>query len=122
MLPAARWNLHDPQVIRRRLASPARAAKLQSLTELRTAIKPEAARLAALRAPLADASELIGLAGKPWATGQSNDTEAFLLLDIQFHRLVLSSSGNEMFAKVNTLVEVVLTGRTQCGLMPSKPG
>jgi DNA-binding FadR family transcriptional regulator len=121
VLPAARWNLYDPQVIRWRLASPARAAQLQSLTELRTAVEPEAARLAALRAPLADASELMGLAGKLWAAGQSNDAEAFLLLDIQFHRLVLSSSGNEMFAKLNTLVEAVLTGRTQYGLMPSHP-
>jgi len=71
VLPAARWNLYDPQVIRWRLASPARAAQLQSLTELRTAVEPEAARLAALRAPLADASELMGLAGKLWAAGQS---------------------------------------------------
>jgi DNA-binding FadR family transcriptional regulator len=121
VLPAARWNLYDPQVIRWRLASPARAAQLQSLTELRTAVEPEAARLAALRAPLADASELMGLAGKLWAAGQSNDAKAFLVLDIQFHRLVLSSSGNEMFAKLNTLVEAVLTGRTQYGLMPSQP-
>jgi DNA-binding FadR family transcriptional regulator len=121
VLPAMKWNLYDPQVIRWRLASPARTAQLQSLTELRTAIEPEAARLAALRAPLAGASELMGLAGKLWAAGQANDEETFLTLDIQFHRLVLSSSGNEMFAKLNTLVEAVLTGRTQYGLMPRHP-
>jgi len=121
VLPAAKWNLYDPQVIRWRLASPARVAQLQSLTELRTAIEPEAARLAALRAPLAGASELMGLAGKLWAAGQANDAETFLILDIQFHRLVLSSSGNEMFAKLNTLVEAVLAGRTQYGLMPRHP-
>jgi DNA-binding FadR family transcriptional regulator len=121
VLPAMKWNLYDPQVIRWRLASPARVAQLQSLTELRTAIEPEAARLAALRAPLAGASELMGLAGKLWAAGQANDAETFLVLDIQFHRLVLSSSGNEMFAKLNTLVEAVLTGRTQYGLMPRHP-
>jgi DNA-binding FadR family transcriptional regulator len=121
VLAAARWNLYDPQVIRWRMASPARIAQLQSLTELRTAIEPEAARLAALRAPLADASELMGLAGKLWAAGQANDAETFLALDIQFHRLVLSSSGNEMFAKLHTLVEAVLTGRTQYGLMPRHP-
>lgn len=121
VLPPARWNLYDPQVIRWRLASPARSAQLRSLTELRTAVEPEAARLAAMRAPLAGASELMGLAGKLWAAGQANDAEAFLLLDIQFHRLVLSCSGNEMFAKLNTLVEAVLTGRTQYGLMPRHP-
>ncbi len=121
VLPATKWNLYDPQVIRWRLASPARVAQLRSLTELRTAVEPEAARLAALRAPLADASDLMGLAGKLWAAGQANDAETFLMLDIQFHRLVLSSSGNEMFAKLNTLVEAVLTGRTQYGLMPRHP-
>ena len=121
VLPATKWNLYDPQVIRWRLASPACVAQLQSLTELRTAIEPEAARLAALRAPLDNASELMGLAGKLWAAGQANDAEGFLILDIQFHRLVLSSSGNEMFAKLSTLVEAVLTGRTQYGLMPRHP-
>lgn len=121
VLPPTRWNLYDPQVIRWRLASPARTAQLRSLSELRTAIEPEAARLAAQRAPLGGASELMGLAGKLWAAGQANDAEAFLLLDIQFHRLVLSCSGNEMFAKLNTLVEAVLTGRTQYGLMPRHP-
>lgn len=121
VLPAAAWNLYDPQLIGWRLASPGRTAQLQSLTELRTAIEPEAARLAALRAPLADASELMGLAGKLWAAGQAEDAETFLILDIEFHRLVLSSSGNEMFAKLSTLVEAVLTGRTQYGLMPRHP-
>lgn len=121
VLPATSWNLYDPQVIRWRLASPARAAQLRSLTELRTAVEPEAARLAALRASLAGASELMGLAGKLWAAGQANDAETFLILDIQFHGLVLASSGNEMFAKLHTLVEEVLTGRTHYGLMPRHP-
>ena len=121
MLPATDWNLYDPQIIRWRLASPARTAQLRSLTELRRAIEPEAARLAALRASLENASELMGLAGKLWAAGQGSDTESFLALDIEFHRLVLLSSGNEMFAKLNTLVEEVLTGRTHYGLMPEHP-
>lgn len=121
VLRSSEWNLYDPQVIRWRLASPGRIAQLRSLTELRTAIEPEAARLAALRAPLADASELMGLAGKLWAAGQAADNETFLKLDIVFHRLVLSSSGNEMFGKLNTLVAEVLTGRTHYGMMPQHP-
>lgn len=121
VLPSTEWNLYDPQLIRWRLASPGRIAQLRSLTELRTAVEPEAARLAALRAPLANASELMGLAGKLWAAGQANDAETFLRLDIVFHRLVLSSSGNEMFARLNTLVAEVLTGRTHYGLTPEHP-
>lgn len=121
VLDATEWNLYDPQVIRWRLASPGRIAQLRSLTELRTAVEPNAAKLAAVRAPLADASELMGLAGKLWAAGQQGDTETFLKLDIQFHRLVLSSSGNEMFGKLNSLVAEVLSGRTHYGLMPEHP-
>jgi DNA-binding FadR family transcriptional regulator len=121
VLPATQWNLYDPQVIRWRLASPGRVAQLRSLTELRTAVEPQAARLAAMRAPLADASELMGLAGKLWAAGRDGDTELFLRLDIQFHHLVLSSSGNEMFGKLNSLVAEVLAGRTHYGMMPDHP-
>ena len=46
------WNLYDPQVIRWRLASSKRLEQLQALNELRGAIEPQAARLAAERASL----------------------------------------------------------------------
>jgi DNA-binding FadR family transcriptional regulator len=121
ILPPTEWNLYDPQLIRWRLASPARIAQLRSLFELRAAVEPEAARLAALRAGSKDASDLMGLAGKLWAAGRDGDATAFLKLDIEFHRLILSSSGNEMFGKLNSLVAEVLTGRTNYGLMPEYP-
>jgi DNA-binding FadR family transcriptional regulator len=121
VLPPEKWNLYDPQIIRWRLASSARITQLRSLTELRTAIEPEAARLAAIRAPLTDASDLMGLVGRLWAAGEAGDQELFLSLDIEFHRLVLASSGNEMFGKLTSLVSEVLTGRTHYGLMPVHP-
>jgi DNA-binding FadR family transcriptional regulator len=121
VLPPSEWNLYDPQVIRWRLASPARITQLRSLTELRTAVEPEAARLAAIRSPLTNASDLMGLAGQLWAAGEAGDQELFLSLDSQFHGLVLASSGNEMFAKLDGLVTEVLSGRTNFGLMPQHP-
>jgi DNA-binding FadR family transcriptional regulator len=121
ILPFAEWNLFDPRLIRWRLASSERIAQLRSLTELRTAIEPEAARLAATRAPLSSASELMGLAGKLWAAGQAGDSEGFLEIDVHFHRLVLISSGNEMFGKLDSLVAEGITGRTHYGLMPQHP-
>lgn len=119
--PSSQWNLYDPQVIRWRLASPGRIGQLRSLTELRSAIEPEAARLAAIRGPLEGASDLMGLAGKLWAAGHEGDLDRFLELDVEFHSVVLASSGNEMFAKLNTLVAEVLAGRTHQGLMPAHP-
>lgn len=121
VLPPSDWNLYDPQVIRWRLASSGRIAQLRSLNELRMAIEPEAARLAAIRSPLANASDLMGLAGRLWAAGEEGDSELFLSLDVQFHRLVLVSSGNEMFAKLHTVVGEILAGRTNYGLMPQHP-
>src|SRR4051812_26419814 len=47
--PAEAWNVFDPQVIRWRLASAGRMAQLRSITELRTAVEPHAAWLAAGR-------------------------------------------------------------------------
>lgn len=121
ILPPSNWNLFDPQIIRWRLASNARITQLRSLTELRFAIEPAAARLAALRAPLIDTTELVTLAQKMKVAGQGDDAALFLALDVRFHQLILESSGNEMFSKLNSLVEEVLTGRTNYGLMPIHP-
>jgi len=121
VLEPSNWNLFDPQIIRWRLATRSRIAQLRAITEFRMAIEPEAARLAATRAPLRQASDLMGLAGRLWAAGEAGDQKAFLKLDIEFHTLVLASSGNEMFAKLDSLVSEILAGRTNYGLMPAHP-
>ncbi|WP_308220974.1 FCD domain-containing protein [Microbacterium sp. CIAB417] len=121
VLPESHWNGFDLQVIRWRLAGRGRIAQLRSLTELRGAIEPAAARLAAVRAPLEGAGDLVGVAGRLWAAGREGDADAFLHLDARFHRLVLEMSGNEMFAQLHPLVEEVMRGRTRYGLMPQHP-
>ncbi|SCF13800.1 DNA-binding transcriptional regulator, FadR family [Micromonospora viridifaciens] len=119
--PAHDWNVFDPQVIRWRLASESRITQLRSITELRTAIEPHAALLAASRAGHEEASDLVGLAAKMWAAGKAGDEERFLRLDIEFHRRVLLASGNEMFVRLQDLVAEVLTGRHKHHLMPHHP-
>ena len=121
VLPMSEWNVYDLSVIRWRLAGHGRIAQLRSLTQLRTAIEPEAAKLAASRGALTQASDLMGLAGRLWAAGRSGDQEGFLTLDIEFHSLVMEMSGNEMFTRLNNLVSEVLIGRTNYGLMPQFP-
>ena len=54
-----------------------------------------------------------------WAAGRARTRRSFAL-DIEFHRRVLASSGNEMFLKLHELVAEVLTGATY-GLMPHHP-
>lgn len=121
VLPESEWNLYDPQVIRWRLDSPDRADQLASMVELRAAIEPEAARLAATRATSQQVSELIALSGQLWAAGEQNDHERFLALDVQFHARILELSGNAMFSRLDGLIGQVLVSRTEHGLVPDRP-
>ena len=119
--PIDRWSLFAPQVIRWRLATPSRISQFRSLTELRAAIEPEAARLAATRAHLTQAANLMTIAARLWAAGKAGDEAGFLAADIQFHSLVLASSGNEMFASLSSAIEEILVSRVRVGLHPSHP-
>lgn len=119
--PEDAWNLYDPQVIRWRLASSRRLEQLQALNELRGAIEPQAARLAAERASWDAGSDLVSLAARLWSAGQRGEQEEFLRLDVEFHAAVLKASGNAMFAQLQNLVAEVLTGRVEHGLMPQLP-
>ncbi|SDP50813.1 transcriptional regulator, GntR family [Arthrobacter sp. ok909] len=119
--PEESWNAYDPQVIRWRLASSKRLEQLRALNELRGAVEPQAARLAAERASWDTGSDLVSQAARLWAAGQRGNQDEFLRLDIEFHAAVLRASGNVMFSQLHNLVTEVLTGRTEHGLMPHLP-
>ncbi len=110
------WNLLDPLVIRWRLAGPHRAEQLRSLTALRAAVEPMAARLAAHAATPDSAAELTRLAVSLRAS--THDPGVFLGHDIAFHQQVLAMSGNEMFAQLTDAVAEVLTHHNP---LPSRP-
>lgn len=119
--PVGSWNLFDPSIIRWRLESDHKGAQLRSLTELRTAVEPVAAELAARFAPPDLAGELMRIAAAMRTAGRAGDADGFLELDVEFHRTVLRASGNEMFAALGDAVGEVLRGRTSIGLMPTRP-
>ncbi|WP_427018441.1 FadR/GntR family transcriptional regulator [Pseudarthrobacter sp. P1] len=121
ILGSSSWNVFDPLLIRWRLAGANREAQLQSLTQLRSAVEPLAAGLAARAISVADGRQLMKVAGELVATGNAGDLEAFLALDIEFHALILRASGNEMLSHLESAVAEVLTGRTHYGLMPEVP-
>ncbi|WP_026821152.1 FadR/GntR family transcriptional regulator [Arthrobacter castelli] len=119
VLPRPTWNPYDPLVIRWRLRSSGRGAQLRSLTEMRVAVEPMAAELAADHAPEWVGEQLHDIANKMRATGQ--DARRFQQLDVRFHAVVLAGSGNEMFAGLHDAVAEVLTGRQEMGLIPAHP-
>ncbi|MET3718576.1 MULTISPECIES: FCD domain-containing protein [unclassified Arthrobacter] len=121
VLPPSSWNPYDPQVIRWRLSSDGRGAQLRSLIELRSAVEPAAAELAAMNAPAELRGELLDIAHAMRDAGREGDGKKFLELDIAFHSVLLSGSGNEMFANLMGQVAETLTGRTVHGLMPNHP-
>lgn len=121
ILGSSSWNVFDPLLIRWRLAGANREAQLRSLTQLRSAVEPLAAGLAAGAISAEDGLHLMKVAGELVATGNAGDLDAFLALDIEFHALILRASGNEMLSHLESAVAEVLTGRTHYGLMPEVP-
>lgn len=121
VLPTEQWNVYDPQVITWRLAGADRDRQLRSLTVLRSAVEPAAARLAAEHATAAQCAEVTEEALGMVATSRGHQLERYLVHDIAFHRVILRASGNEMFARLGDVVAAVLAGRTRHEVMFSDP-
>ncbi|NRQ37065.1 FadR family transcriptional regulator [Nonomuraea sp. NN258] len=131
VLPMTAWNLYDPQVIRWRLSSPGREAQLRELSELRAAVEPAAASLAATRADPAARRTLVACAqamadaaavpaDSPDAPDTPGDTAAFVAADTAFHRALLEASGNGMFAQLAEVTEELLEARRDLALLPEQ--
>lgn len=121
VLPTEQWNVYDPQVITWRLAGSDRARQLRSLTVLRSAVEPAAARLAAEHATAGECATVTEEAMGMVATSRGGQLERYLVHDVAFHRAILCASGNEMFARLGDVVAAVLAGRTRHEVMFSDP-
>jgi DNA-binding FadR family transcriptional regulator len=121
VLPVEKWNVFDPMLIRWRLDVGDRTALLVSLSELRLGFEPAAAALAARRASPHQCRVMASAVSDMVVHGRSGDLDAYLVADKMFHQTLLAASGNEMFRALTGVVDEVLTGRTQHGMMPAKP-
>ncbi|MFD5651059.1 MULTISPECIES: FadR/GntR family transcriptional regulator [unclassified Streptomyces] len=121
VLPECEWNVYDPQVIRWRLAGSERPRQLRSLTVLRSAVEPVAAGLAARHATAEQCAELTECALGMVANSRGHRLEEYLFHDVAFHRVILTASGNEMFARLGGVVAEVLAGRTHHDVMFEDP-
>ncbi len=120
VLDASHWNSLDPLVIRWHLAGPHRASQLASLSELRSGIEPLAARLAAQRATPDQCGQLTAAVIGMSATSRAANTDAYLAHDSDFHRTLLTASGNPLLRSMSDVVVEVLAGRTRHALMPHR--
>lgn len=101
------WNLLDPDVTRWMMEQPFSNKVYRDLTEVRMAIEPMAAFLAARRATRADIKAMrSGLNGMRDEAGHH---DLALLADIEFHVAILKASGNPFIIQLKELIHTALT-------------
>lgn len=104
--PQASWNLFDPDVLRWLLDRKFSLDLLRQFTELRLAIEPTAAALAAVSAK-AGGIAAIKAGFDRMAAAEAGDDDA-LESDIAFHIAVLRASANPFFAQFQDVVTTAL--------------
>lgn len=121
--PVQDWSVLDPQLVSWRLTGPQRDDQLHRLTEIRLAIEPTAARLAARKAAPEVGRRLLELAATLRRLGEDGrgDDEEYLQADVAFHTLLIEASGNDMLAALQDIIAAVLIGRTHLRLTPANP-
>lgn len=102
----ARWNLFDPDVLIWHAKSGFDADFLRYLGEMRLALEPEAAALAAGRRSPTQLQQLYGWVEKMGADGVSSS--GFVDGDLNFHLAVADAAGNPFLRSISTLIEVGL--------------
>jgi len=104
--PASSWNLFDTDVLRWLLERQFSVDLLRQFSQLRIAIEPEAAALAAQFGTAEDLQRIsAGLARMEAAERGLDDT---LDADIAFHVAVLRASGNPFYAQFRDMVATAL--------------
>jgi DNA-binding FadR family transcriptional regulator len=94
------------------------ARQLHWLSELRAAVEPKAARLAASAATPEQWGALTEAVIALVTQCRDARSQAYLEADVAFHRRLLEASGNPMFAALGGVIDEVLRGRAALGLMP----
>jgi DNA-binding FadR family transcriptional regulator len=109
--PSTSWNLFDPDVLRWLLERKFSVRLLKHFNQLRVAIEPEAAALAASNADADDLEAIkLGLARMVAAEeGMDNTLDA----DIAFHVAILLASKNPFYAQFRDVVATALRSSIQ---------
>lgn len=106
VLPADRWNLMDPDVLAWRYRGQPSKSHLDDLAEVRVALEPEAARLAAARVRTRELARLRDLITAMEQTLEQPDE--FIAADLAFHQAVVEASRNELFVTIFSLLGTAL--------------
>jgi GntR family galactonate operon transcriptional repressor len=101
--PRERWNLFDPAVLEWQHASPSKRL-IEDLMELRQAIEPLAAKLAAQRA---SPSEVAAIREAFAAMADATARGAYIEADLRFHGAVVRACGNAFIMQLEMALSAV---------------
>jgi DNA-binding FadR family transcriptional regulator len=110
--PYSAWDTLDVHVVRWRLASAERDQQLRELLELRVAIEPEAARIAADRHSAEHTGALTRAVAELRDAAAARNSANFLDADRRLHSTILEASGNAMLNRLQSVVSEALRERT----------
>lgn len=106
VLPPEHWNWFDPDVLTWRVRLGLDQAFLQHLAQMRRAVEPEAAALAARYRTVAGLAEMRSALAAMTKAG--TDRRAFAQADLDLHIAVATASGNPLFRSFASVVETAL--------------
>lgn len=120
---SSHWDVLDPKVILWRLEGPDRDNLLRSLFDLRIAVEPTAARLAAINATEQQRKRCLVLTERMRKYGEQGKgrSKGYLNADVEFHDMMLRASGNELLAAMEPAISALLIGRSEINLTPEYP-
>ncbi|QBI53682.1 FadR/GntR family transcriptional regulator [Streptomonospora litoralis] len=108
--PRSDWNLLDPDVVKWQVAAGAGEAFFRNLAELRGALEPTAARLAALRRTEDHVAQLRAAVRDIAETHDSSPEDA-AESDLRWHRALLAATGNELYTRSDIFISAGLIER-----------
>jgi DNA-binding FadR family transcriptional regulator len=107
--PRTSWNVLDADVMRWQTADSADSALFDQLTEVRTVVEPAGARLAAERATEEDVIALSEALER--MAGSGSDLDQMVAADLDFHRLLLTMTGNGFLSRIERVIAIGLAER-----------
>lgn len=106
VLPRSNWNFLDPDILLWRYSDAPSEKDVNALFELRRAIEPVAAALAARNAEAEEVAVLQKALEEMEAAGDNG--ALFAEPDLQFHKTILTMTGNELIGSLGALIETAL--------------
>jgi DNA-binding FadR family transcriptional regulator len=104
--PRESWNLLDADVLAWRFVPEPLPGDIQVLADLRVALEPGAARVAAERADAAAVRRIDEALAALYAT--ADDPEPFIEADLAFHKAVFAAAGNDLLLYIYDMISIAL--------------